>query len=806
MSTSLTINNTPLPNEASLVCFDGTNLHYLEKLRDYFLSYNLTVIDNYKAGEACLYQIITGTADELKKINAFPIRKANRRLILAINTNIDEAHKLSSVFDAKVAIISNSILKRDDARVVFGFLFSGSERVLQIHPVSSENEIIKETTPAAKPTFSDQQNSTREKHHVNWQQKELLIDQLLKTTYQRKSRKAFPVGLFIRHTFVALVTVFCLHIGSSVLSFFLLNSLIEKPSIPLIQVTKIALRVSTVTGAAIVLPVSPFSFSTPYKRVLAISDRAYHMLDVVSKHHTTTGVIQALAEKNGSLLININQLGEVWRELAPDFSLLLSDLKVLTSSSNMVINKSPIRSRLTSTVSYLTSIQQSGNSLSFLANLYPSISGGSKNKQYLILLQNNRELRPTGGFIGTVGLLRFEQNQIKTLTIEDVYSIDGQLKGHVDPPLPIRTILNQEHWYLRDSNWSANFEDSAKKAVWFYEKSTGQSVDGVIAITLPFVEKLLNITGPLSIPEYNISVTSDSVFEHLHTTIHDSFFPGSQQKKNIITNLAYVLKNKLTGLSFAEYLKLGVLLSTSLENKNIQLFSTEAGLQEEFTSLRWSGEFPPETVCTVDSETYCLKDLFAVVEANLGVNKSNTHVERSFSRFVSLSPLELNRKDSLEWEHDINRQSVGGGDYTSYTRVYYPTGTSIQSVQVNGVQLSLQVATTSATPLPYAEILDEQPGLLTLGLALTTKQNEKTNVTVLSSQPVSFVPSSYALSVYKQPGTHSTPFTLVASLSPNYTIQKTLPGDLVANNGQITYNTKLQRDELLSVSFVSEDP
>lgn len=795
-----------MPNETSLVCFDGTNLHILEKLRDYFTSYNLTVIENVESVETCLYQIITGTIEELKTISAIPKRSANRRLLLAINANNEEAYKLSSIFDAKVAIISNSILTKDDARVVFGFLFSGNSQVLTIHPVSSKVSIQGNNTSTPRATIPNQPTNLKKQHHVTWEQKELLIDQLFSSTYKQKKKQPIPVRGIIKHTLVTLITVMCLHISSSLLSIILLNRLIEKPSIPLVQITKIALRVSSFTGKAVVLPVSPFSFVDPYKRLLAINDRINHMLQVVSNHHTTTGVIQALAEKNGSLLVNINQLENVWSELTPDISLLLSDIKTLNSGNHMLLNNNFLQSRLTSAASYLTSIQKSGNSLSFIANLYPSISGGTKNKQYLILLQNNRELRPTGGFIGTVGLLRFEENQINTITIEDVYSIDGQLKGHVDPPIPIRTILNQEHWYLRDSNWSADFEESAKKALWFYEKSTGQTADGVIAITLPFVEDLLNITGPLSIPEYNISVTSSSVFEHLHTTIEDSFFPGSQQKKNIISNLAYVLKNRLTGLSLNEYLKLGVLLSNSLENKNILFYSTETSLQEEFTSIGWGGKFPPETACSDRNDPFCLQDLFAVVEANLGVNKANTNIERSFSRFISLSAQELNRKDSLEWEHTINKQSVGGGDYTTYTRVYYPTGTTIQSVYINDVSISPQVATSSATPLPYVEILDEKPGLLTLGLAFTTKQNEKTNVTVFSSQPVSFVPSSYALSVYKQPGIFSSPFALSATLTPDYKILKALPGSLVANNGQITYNTKLQRDEFISVSFISEDP
>ena len=66
-----------------------------------------------------------------------------------------------------------------------------------------------------------------------------------------------------------------------------------------------------------------------------------------------------------------------------------------------------------------------------------------------------------------------------------MYALDGQLKGHVDPPAPMRDLLGQEHWYLRDSNWDPDFKESAARAAWFYEKEGGVPVDGVIAINVP---------------------------------------------------------------------------------------------------------------------------------------------------------------------------------------------------------------------------------------------------------------------------------------------------------------------------------
>jgi hypothetical protein len=55
---------------------------------------------------------------------------------------------------------------------------------------------------------------------------------------------------------------------------------------------------------------------------------------------------------------------------------------------------------------------------------------GNEKKDYLVLLQNEMELRATGGFIGSYGILSFQNGRLMGFDIKDVYEADGQLKGH----------------------------------------------------------------------------------------------------------------------------------------------------------------------------------------------------------------------------------------------------------------------------------------------------------------------------------------------------------------------------------------
>jgi hypothetical protein len=86
-------------------------------------------------------------------------------------------------------------------------------------------------------------------------------------------------------------------------------------------------------------------------------------------------------------------------------------------------------------------------------DILPEFLGADgKRKEYLVLLQNEMELRAGGGFIGSFGVLSFNDGKLIGFDIQDVYEVDGQLKGHVEPPEEIKTYLGEAGWFMRDAN------------------------------------------------------------------------------------------------------------------------------------------------------------------------------------------------------------------------------------------------------------------------------------------------------------------------------------------------------------------
>ncbi|MBI2190103.1 MAG: DUF4012 domain-containing protein, partial [Candidatus Levybacteria bacterium] len=93
-----------------------------------------------------------------------------------------------------------------------------------------------------------------------------------------------------------------------------------------------------------------------------------------------------------------------------------------------------------------------------LIKILPSLLGDPEDKKYLVLFQNDNELRPTGGFITAYAIFRLEKGVVHVDTSSDIYNLDNTLLNKPKAPEPILKYLpNVATLNLRDSNLSADF-------------------------------------------------------------------------------------------------------------------------------------------------------------------------------------------------------------------------------------------------------------------------------------------------------------------------------------------------------------
>lgn len=419
----------------------------------------------------------------------------------------------------------------------------------------------------------------------------------------------------------------------------------------------------------------------------------------------------------------------------------------------------------------------------------PILLGQEEEKTYLLMFQNNMELRPTGGFIGSFSLIKFSKGRMVDLNIMDVYSADGQLRGHVEPPPPIKEYLNIANWYLRDSNWDPDFQVSAERAEWFIDKEIDQSLDGVIALDLQPIKDTLEFIGPIYIKDFDKHVDKDNIYEVTQYEVEKDFFPGSRKKENFLTALAYVIMNNFIHPKEENYYKLAKVIYKNLGEKHIQIFVHDKDAQMAVSSLGWDG-IVVQPKCDIQN---CYADWMGLVDANVGVNKANYYLERSADLSVNLEPGYIERELKINLKSNANPVLGYKGVYRTYLRIMLPVDAKVESVLIehNGNKEEIN---------PEVEYVR---GRQDVGFFVEINpQNNKTiNLVWTTKSDLKFAEKGeYRFYWRKQAGTDADRISLHLS-GPEGVIVSGTPWPLLTDNQNIVYNTNLLKDFVMKANW-----
>lgn len=313
------------------------------------------------------------------------------------------------------------------------------------------------------------------------------------------------------------------------------------------------------------------------------------------------------------------------------------------------------------------------------------VLGGNGPRKYLFLFQNNQEMRATGGFIGTYAVLDIFDGNAKNFFMDGIFNPDGQLREKIIPPIPIQKI--SANWSLHDSNWFPDFPMSAEKAAWFYEKTGGPTVDGVITMTPTIMRKLLEITGPIEMPEYNLTIDKDNFLENIQTEVEVNYDKELNQPKKILADLApKILDRIFNARDISDIAKTMSALLTSLNEKHILIYSKNYAIEKMLSANGWSGEI-------LDTR----KDYLSVINTNINGFKTDGVIDEKIEHKA-----EIQTDGSIIDTVSITRRHNGGGTpyewwnkvNADYMRVYVPKGSKLISV-------SGQIKEFNSPPIDY---------------------------------------------------------------------------------------------------------
>jgi hypothetical protein len=432
-----------------------------------------------------------------------------------------------------------------------------------------------------------------------------------------------------------------------------------------------------------------------------------------------------------------------------------------------------------------------------LVEVLPSMGGivgvDGQRREYLVLLQNESELRPGGGFIGSYAILSFEDGKFINFEVQDVYEADGQLKGHVEPPEEIKKHLGEAGWFMRDANWQASFPAAARDITWFLEKETGRKVDGVIGINLATVKAILKVSGELFVPDFKEKVNADNLYEKAEYYSENNFFPGSVQKASFLGGVSKQLMEEIKNMKVEKGEALLSAILEVLDKNEMQIALNEPQLAAVMLSLGWDGSIY-DGKCSSDR---CLADYLYLVEANFGVNKANYFIKRKINRSVEILPNEVKNNLRISYANTAKSNSFPGGDYKNYLRIYIPKEAQVIEVAVTEEGKGRRVV--GGTDLVIKEVLGKKE----VGFLVMTEVSKKAEVEVKYKQTINLAQGdkfSYLSYWQKQSGYGRTGVKMTVNVPESWMVGGVEPAAELLGN-QVIFEGELEKDLRVGVEI-----
>lgn len=214
---------------------------------------------------------------------------------------------------------------------------------------------------------------------------------------------------------------------------------------------------------------------------------------------------------------------EPLRKAAP----LLGSLDTTLDSQRAIVRAidteglvAPLAEAVSGLQDQLTEASRLSSSATTATRLLPPMLGAQGPRTYLLLFQNNAEIRATGGMPGAFAVLRADRGR---LSIER-QGTAGDLGTYEQPPLP----LTEEELDLygpklgtfpSNITFTPEFPRTARLGRAMWAEAGGQTVDGVLSLDPVALSHLLEATGRVPVAEGR-SLTADTAVRVLLNDIY----------------------------------------------------------------------------------------------------------------------------------------------------------------------------------------------------------------------------------------------------------------------------------------------
>jgi hypothetical protein len=325
------------------------------------------------------------------------------------------------------------------------------------------------------------------------------------------------------------------------------------------------------------------------------------------------------------------------------------------------------------------------------ARLLPTMLGANGPRDYLLLFQNNAEVRATGGMPGAYLVVHADDGQI---TITDQGTAAGDLQIFEPPvtdlePELLALYTDRPAIFPADVNLTPDFPTAARLAREMYRKRSGLTVDGVLATDPVALSYLLKVTGTVQVPRGG-SLKADNAVRVLLSEAYARYPDPSDQDAYFARAARAIFNALLADPGSPE--SMVTELARAAGERRLLVWSAEEAEQEQLTGTVLGGRLPDDDAATPTVGVF-LNDgggaklsYYLTEAAQLRAGGCSEDGARELHLRLTLGSVAPG--DGLPAY--VTGMALSGDEHTSRTNVmvFSPTGGGVVSVTENGEEVA----------------------------------------------------------------------------------------------------------------------
>lgn len=344
----------------------------------------------------------------------------------------------------------------------------------------------------------------------------------------------------------------------------------------------------------------------------------------------------------------------------------IEDASAASSRVDIGVVPEDMQEKVAHIVAILPVLAQSFHEVVSYGDALGAILGGNGKRTYMLAFQNNTELRPTGGFVGSFAEVSFDQGAMTNMRIPEggTYDVQGQLHAFVASPGPLQLV--RARWEFQDANWFPDFPTSARKMLWFYQSAGGPSVDGVLAINASVLEEVLKVLGPISLAD-GTQLNAENILFEIQKETEITYDKEENAPKAIIGELTNIIFAKMAEADAQTLLRVASIFVDAFNGRDMQVYFSNNELQSSMQDLGWTG-----TMRKNDD------DYLMVVHTNIGGGKTDTVITRDVTVDATIAEdgtIE-NTVTLTQTHHGMANALFTSINNVDYVRLYVPEGST----------------------------------------------------------------------------------------------------------------------------------